>query len=134
MVLAGNVVEGGDEIVVFFATVIVDRLELPAPSVAFALNEWLPSATFVEFQEKLYGADVKVETIVPSTLRTTDFTPTLSEAFTLTLTVPDTVDPLAGDVIDTVGAVTSAETTFCETEMLLVALLPAASLAIATIV
>jgi hypothetical protein len=132
--LEGRFVEGKVVMEVLFATVMVEVLVLPAASVAFALKEWLPSATFVVFHEKLYGAAVKVETTVPSTLRATDFTPTLSEAVTLTLTVPDTVDPLAGDVIDTVGTVTSALTTFCDTEILLVALLPAASLAVATIV
>ena len=44
---------------------------------------------------------------VPSTLNCTPFTPTLSLAAAVTLTVPDTVAPAAGAVTETVGAVPS---------------------------
>ena len=40
----------------------------------------------------------------------TPATPTLSVAFAVTETVPDTMPPAAGAVIDTVGAVLSLET------------------------
>jgi hypothetical protein len=44
---------------------------------------------------------------VPSTERLTELTPTLSEALTWTLIVPDMVAPLAGEEMLTEGGVTS---------------------------
>src|SRR5207249_12302922 len=46
--------------------------------------------------------------LFPSNLNCTPATPTLSEALADTVTVPETVDPLAGAVMDTVGGVVSA--------------------------
>ena len=43
----------------------------------------------------------------PSSLNWTPLTPTLSEAVAFTATVPDTVAPAAGAVIETFGAVVS---------------------------
>ena len=43
----------------------------------------------------------------PSTKSSTRVTPTLSLAFAATVTVPLTVAPLAGEVIDVVGGVVS---------------------------
>jgi hypothetical protein len=45
---------------------------------------------------------------VPSTRNFTPTTPTLSDASAVRVTVPDTVEPAAGDVTETVGAVVSA--------------------------
>ena len=44
-----------------------------------------------------------VPKFTPSTLNCTPTTPTLSDAFALTLTLPDTVAPPAGAVSETVG-------------------------------
>ena len=43
----------------------------------------------------------------PSTRNSTRLTPTLSEALAATLNVPDTAAPLAGEVIETDGALVS---------------------------
>ena len=47
-------------------------------------------------------------TFAPSHWNCTLATPTLSDAVQRTVTVPETVAPLAGDVIEAVGAVVSA--------------------------
>src|SRR5438128_1534497 len=55
-----------------------------------------------------YGAVVSsVPRLAPSSLNCTPTTPTLSEAVAETVTVPETVAPLAGAVIATVGVVVS---------------------------
>jgi hypothetical protein len=60
------------------------------------------------FQDKEYGADVSSEPrFDPLILNCTPATPTLSEAFAATVTVPDTVWLFAGEVIETVGLVVS---------------------------
>ncbi len=67
----------------------------------------------------------------PSSWNCTLATPTLSLAFAVTETVPLTVAPLAGAVIETVGGVVSAMLlTFTATPALVV-VFPAASLATA---
>jgi len=62
----------------------------------------------------------------------TELTPTLSVAVPVTVTVPDTVEPVAGDAIEMDGAVVSAlfSVTFAE----LAPLLLAASFAVTVIV
>ena len=59
-------------------------------------------------QETEYGAVVSSDPMfAPSTLNCTPATATLSEALAETVTLPDTVAPLAGAVMTTVGAVVS---------------------------
>ena len=67
---------------------------------------------------------------VPSIWNCTLATPTLSLAFAETVTVPVTVAPLVGDVIDTVGGVVSVLLTVIDTATLVV-LFPAVSVAMA---
>jgi hypothetical protein len=50
---------------------------------------------------------LEVPIVVPSTAKLTEATATLSVALTCMLTVPETVDPLVGEVILTVGGVAS---------------------------
>lgn len=57
---------------------------------------------------KLNGAVLVVAFSTLSTYRSTETTPTLSLELVVTFTVFDTVVPEAGDVIETVGGVTSA--------------------------
>ncbi|HTP44344.1 MAG TPA: hypothetical protein VMJ13_07245, partial [Candidatus Acidoferrum sp.] len=103
----------------------------PAASFATAVSVWLAFETDVVFHEKLYGDEVSAApTFAPSTCNCTLATPTLSEAVTLTVTVPFTVALLAGDVIETVGGVVSALFTVTVTTAL-VAAFPAASFATA---
>src|SRR5207247_2662849 len=84
-----------------------------------------------------YGAAVSSPPrLAPSSLNCTPATPTLSEAFALTVTVVDIVWPFAGELMLTVGGVVSgggalATVTVTGAEVLL---LPAASRATAVIV
>src|SRR3954447_6263415 len=80
---------------------------LSAASYAFAVSECEPFATDVESQLYEYGEVVSVDLSAPSTYNSTFVTPTLSEAVALMETVPTTVAPFSGAVIETVGAVTS---------------------------
>src|SRR5262245_3024048 len=81
---------------------------LPAASRARALRECAPAATEVEFQATTYGAAVTSDPrLAPSRRNCTPTTATLSLAVALTLTVPETVAPFAGDEMLTVGAVRS---------------------------
>jgi hypothetical protein len=68
-----------------------------------------PSLTPVEFHVTPYGEDVSAEPMsVPSTLKVTPATATLSLAFAESVTlVPPTVAPLLGAVRETVGGVVS---------------------------
>ncbi len=80
----------------------------PAASRATAMRVWAPSATKVVFQEIEYGEAVTAAPrFVPSSVNWTPTTPTLSVALAETVTVPTTVTPAAGAVIETVGGVTS---------------------------
>ena len=67
----------------------------------------MPSATLVVFQGVLAEAALAEATTAPSTRRSTRDTPTLSDAWADTVTVPATRWPPAGAVTDTVGAVVS---------------------------
>jgi hypothetical protein len=80
---------------------------LPAASNARAVSEWGPFAAPVVFHEAEYGAVGSVASSDPSTRKSTRVTPTLSLAFAWMLTVPPTVAPAAGLVIDAVGRVVS---------------------------
>src|SRR5207245_4878741 len=81
---------------------------LPAASLATAVTLWLPFALKVAFQDIEYGAvDTSAPRLAPSSLNCTPTTPTLSVALAETVTVPATVAPLTGAVIETVGSVMS---------------------------
>ena len=68
----------------------------------------MPLLAVAVLQDTLYGDDeFSLLRLAPSSLNCTPTTPTLSEAVAATLTVPETVAPAAGAVIDTVGAVVS---------------------------
>src|SRR4026207_1956806 len=83
---------------------------LPTRSRATAVTEYVPSDRVVLSQLKVYGNTGRSGlTGVPFTLNCTPATATLSDAFAVSGTMPDT-SPAAGAVIDTVGGVTSAAT------------------------
>src|SRR5258705_13954497 len=79
----------------------------------------------------VYGAVVDAALNAPSTYSSTFVTPTLSVAFTVTVRVRPTVDPLGGDVITTVGRVVSAFELFTVTLVSAPAELPAVLVATA---
>src|SRR5712691_7161144 len=87
----------------------------------------------VVFQETEYGDVVSsAPALTPSSRNCTPTTPTLSEALAVTLIVPETVAPEAGEVMLTVGAVVSLNTvTVTGAEVLR---LPAVSCAMAVMV
>src|SRR4029453_7392460 len=99
----------GAVVSVLLATVteIAEVAVLPAASRATAVSEWLALLAVVEFQVIEYGLAVSsAPRFAPSSLNWTPATPTLSPAFADTVTaVPETVAPLAGAVIETVGSV-----------------------------
>jgi hypothetical protein len=95
--------------VLLTVTVTVDEVvEFPAASRATAVRACEPFERPAVFHDTEYGDVVSSDPIVvPSALNTTPTTPTLSDAFADTVTVPWTLAPPAGAVIDTVGAVVS---------------------------
>ena len=81
---------------------------LPAASRATAVSVCVPLVAVAVFQLTEYGLVVSsAPRFTPSSRNCTPTTPTLSEALAETVTVPVTVAPLAGAVIETVGAVVS---------------------------
>src|SRR5262249_53360967 len=100
---------GVDATLVTVTVTAADVVWLPAASRARADSVWLPFVVPVEFHAIWYGAVVtSVPTAAPSSRNCTPAMPTLSLAFADTVTaVPLTVEPSAGAVIATVGAVTS---------------------------
>ncbi|OLC50432.1 MAG: hypothetical protein AUH43_04990 [Acidobacteria bacterium 13_1_40CM_65_14] len=87
----------------------VDVVVLPAASRATAVNEWLPFDVVVVSHANEYGLVVSsAPRLAPSNVNCTPATPRLSDAFADTVTLVETVAPLAGAVIDTVGGVVSA--------------------------
>ena len=80
---------------------------LPFASMAVAVKVCTPFETVLEFHEFVKGAVSVVLTEIPSTLKLTDFTPRLSEAFTQTSMVPETDAPLAGEAMLIVGGIIS---------------------------
>src|SRR5437867_1629182 len=85
-----------------------DVAVLPAASRATAVKVWDPLTASVVFHEREYGTVVSsAPRLTPSSLNCTPTTPTLSVALAETVTVPATVAPAAGAVIDTVGGVVS---------------------------
>ena len=86
----------------------MDVVVLPDVSRATAVSVCEPLIAAVLFQATEYGAAVSSDpTFAPSTLNWTPATATLSEALAETVTLPDTVAPLAGAVMTTVGTVVS---------------------------
>ena len=80
----------------------------PAASFAIARKVCGPLLDVVVFHETEYGAAVsRAPKLAPSSWNCTLATPTLSLAFAVTETVPLTVAPFAGAVIETVGGVVS---------------------------
>src|SRR5207245_4055284 len=81
---------------------------LAAASRATAVRVWVALVAVVVFHERAYGAVViSAPRLAPSSLNWTPTTPTLSEAVAETVTVPETVEPAAGAVMETVGTVVS---------------------------
>src|SRR5690349_14977442 len=80
---------------------------LPAVSTAWALTVWSPSATAVESQLTLYGAEVAVPTTLPSTRRSTWSMPDTSLADATRPTAPLTDVSPPGETRLTVGGVWS---------------------------
>src|SRR5438034_5281089 len=107
MLTVGGVVSGGGP----FETLTVTGAEvvrLPAASRATAVKVCEPLTTAVVLKEAEYGAAVSSAAIgAPSAKNCTPATPTLSEAFAATVIVPETVAPLAGELMLTVGGVVS---------------------------
>jgi phosphoenolpyruvate carboxylase len=66
-----------------------------------------PLALVALFQEKLKGEDVLLSNRLPSTENEIFVTPMLSEAVPVTRTVFETVAPVSGELIATVGGVVS---------------------------
>jgi hypothetical protein len=108
---AGAVIDtvGGVLLTLFTVTVtpalVVDRL---FESVATAFKVWLPFVSDDVLHEKVYGAELSAEpTFAPSTCSCTleIVAPLDAAALALTATVPFTVEPPAGAVIDAVGGV-----------------------------
>ena len=81
------------------------------------------------FHEAEYGADVaSAPRFAPSTRNCTPTTPTVSDAFAVTATVPETVEPFAGAVTETVGGVVSEDVVVVNVLFEPTASFPAASL------
>src|SRR6266851_1340670 len=97
--------------VVSFTTVTVTGVEvvrLPAVSCATAVMVCEPLVAVLVFQAIEYGAVVTAApALTPSSRNWTPATPVLSEALAVTLIVPETLAPEAGEVMLTVGAVAS---------------------------
>src|SRR5215207_8492216 len=114
-----------------------DVPQLPAASAALAKIVCRPLDAVVEFQLACHGAAPSHATSTPSTYHFACVTPTASDAPAASVTVPETVDPAAGDVTQAVGGVVSIGVVALTTEKLTAAeapQLPAASRAFATIV
>src|SRR5580700_8228874 len=104
---------------------------LPAVSMATAVRECLPLVSVPVLRDAEYGTLVlRAPKFEPSTWNCTLAIATLSEALAVTVMVPETVAPEAGEVMETLGGVVSVLLTVMETTEL-VALLPAVSMATA---
>src|SRR5688500_2490809 len=117
--------------VLSLATVTVTGAEvvrLPAASRATAVSVCEPLVTVVVFHGAEYGAAVSSVPALPSTKNWTPTTAVSSAAVAVTVTVPDTVAPEAGELMLTVGAAASKRT-LLSVLVDAVLLLPAASCA-----
>ena len=88
---------------------------------------WLPFAIVVVLNAIEYGELVSLPSDTPSRKNSTRVTPTLSVALADALMVPVTFEPLAGEVIATVGAVVSVQGRVETMMVVLGELLPEAS-------
>jgi hypothetical protein len=134
--LAGAVIDTVGGVVSGVLFTVMDTAVLvvlfPEVSVAIAVRLCWPFANVVVFNDCEYGAALTAAPrFVPSTWNCTLATPTLSLAFAETVTVPVTVAPLAGAVIDTVGGVVSGVLFTVMDTAVLVVLFPEVSVAIA---
>src|SRR5579864_2997826 len=85
-----------------------------AALLATAVSEWVPLESVAVFSERLKGAAVTAAPeLLPSTLNCT--LTVFAETFVVTVTVPETVAPEAGDVIETVGGAVTVFLTVMET-------------------
>src|SRR3989344_3577621 len=107
--IATSKISGARAVELLTVTATPDEVEvLPAASRAVAVTVWAPLVAAVVFQETLEGEVVSsAERLRPSSLNWTPATETLSDAEAVMLIVPETVVPLLGAVIETVGAVVS---------------------------
>src|SRR5438552_966256 len=114
-----------------FTTVTLTAAEvavLPAASRAKAVRVCAPALAVVVSQETEDGAAVSsAPKLAPSSLNCTPTTPTLSVALAETVTVPVTVAPAAGAVMETAGEVVSGGAAVVKVKSTDVARLPAAS-------
>jgi hypothetical protein len=125
---AGEVIEmvGAEELLTEMVTVALVAV-WPAELEATAAREWLPLVSAAVFREKPNGALVTAAPeLAPSTLNCTLVV--LEETLVETATVPETVAPDAGEVIEIVGAEELLTTTMT---VALVAVWPAEFLAMA---
>jgi hypothetical protein len=86
-----------------------ESAELPAASHARAV---IPRSLWVAVptsQTTCHGAEVALPTSLPPTKKSTVVTPTSSDAFAVSVTLPVTVAPSAGDAIVTLGATVSPD-------------------------
>src|SRR5437660_93837 len=87
---------------------VAEAPTLPAASKALATRVCDPLATVAVDQLKESEVELVLEaTCVPSMNSCIWVTPTLSEAEAFTTTVPETVAPLTGELMETVGGVVS---------------------------
>ena len=83
---------------------------LPLASRATAVNVCGPGVAVVESHGTWYGLLVSsAPRFAPSSLNCTPATPPASEAVACRVTAPETVEPFAGAVTETVGGVVSVE-------------------------
>src|SRR5437762_4803490 len=106
----GGVVSGGAPFETVTATA-TEVARLPAASRATAVRLCEPLLAVVVFHETEYGAAVtSAPGLRPSSRNCTPTTLTLSEALAVTLIVPATMVPEAGEVMLTAGGVVSLNT------------------------
>src|SRR3989344_490559 len=87
-----------------------DVVLFPAASLATAVRTRRPSSTVAVFHEMEYGEEVSSHPPpTPSSFNCTPLTPISSDAVADIFTIPETVAPFDGSVIETVGAMVSEE-------------------------
>lgn len=108
---AGGVGVGAGGVTALLFTVTVTAVEVmvfPDESRATAVMEYVPFEIVVVFQVVAYDADVSSEPkLEPLILNCTPTTEILSVALAEIATVPETVEPFVGDVIETLGGAVS---------------------------
>src|SRR5207253_3058431 len=109
MVTLGGVESVDPPATLLTVTVIApDVVVLPAASRATAVSVCVPLVAIVVSHTAVNGEAVSsAPRLAPSSLNCTPTTPMLSVAVAVTVTPPETVEPLEGAVIDTVGGVVS---------------------------